>query len=216
MIEVRYAGVVVGRSSIIRELDTRGLFLGMTEPLPLGTVVELKVDELTVPGRVELVSESQELARAGMRVRFSRPDSARLFGTPVEAPPEVAPPVWFSAPVSASERPSTGTNAGSAPQASASSMQNGPRRIVVDASSEKAPQGSPSAEGVRSPRDASDAGRTAPAGDVQKATVGDTEGAADNPVADAPSGRVPASDPSALGAGVSAGGGRKNRRNRRR
>ena len=26
MIEVRYAGVVVGRSAIVRELDTRGLF----------------------------------------------------------------------------------------------------------------------------------------------------------------------------------------------
>ena len=56
---------MVGRSAIVRELDTRGLFLGITEPMPVGTPVILKIGEDSVPGKVAAVSESQELARAG-------------------------------------------------------------------------------------------------------------------------------------------------------
>ena len=108
MIEVRYAGVVVGRSAIVRELDTRGLFLGITEPMPVGTPVVLRIAErggADIQGKVEFVSESQELVHAGMRVRFVDPASAALFGTPVQAPPEpepVAPPAAASPAASAS------------------------------------------------------------------------------------------------------------------
>jgi hypothetical protein len=196
MIEVRYAGVVVGRSSIIRELDTRGLFLGMTEPLPLGTAVDLKIDEHTVAGRVEHVSESQELARAGMRVRFSHADSAIFFGIPVEAPPEVAPPLWFSTQPAAPIAQAVVNGDGGAPQAPAPSTPSGPRRIVVDASSEKPPEG-PGDEASGAAADASDADAGAPEAGPEVAADG----------------RIPAPDPSALGAG---GGARKNRRNRRR
>lgn len=94
-IEVRYAGVVVGRSAIIRELDARGLFLGMNEPLPVGTPVWLKIGDRAgaeaVPGKVEVVSESHELALAGMRVRFADPQAASLFGTPAETASAPAP-----------------------------------------------------------------------------------------------------------------------------
>jgi hypothetical protein len=200
MIEIRYAGAVVGRSSIIRELDTRGLFLGMTEPLPLGTAVDLKIDEQIVSGRVEQVSESQDLARAGMRIRFSHPESAQLFGTPVEAPPELTPPLWFSTqPASHESRTPNGESGGVALQVPASSAASGPRRIVVDASTEKPLAGvasDPGAPGA-SPADANEA-------DSSRLETG-----VDEPT-DA---RLPAPDPSALGG---TGGGRKNRRNRRR
>jgi len=51
MIEVRYAGAVVGRSAIVRELDTQGLFLGVTEPMPVGTVVTLRIGDQAVQAK---------------------------------------------------------------------------------------------------------------------------------------------------------------------
>lgn len=139
MIEVRYAGAVVGRSAIVRELDTQGLFLGITEPMPVGTIVTLKIGDQAVLAKVAAVAEAQELARAGMRVRFADPAAARLFGTPVEAaepavPFEVAPPrppVPQAVPQELS-RPAEGNSGQASGQSSA------PRRIVVDASTESA------------------------------------------------------------------------------
>lgn len=199
MIEIRYAGVVVGRSSIVRELDTRGLFLGMAEPLPVGTAVELEIDEHLVPGRVEWVAETPDLARAGMRVRFAQPDDASLFGNPLEAPPEAAPPRAFEAPASvATARASHDATAvvsidhGVPAAAAASAAPNGPRPIGVEASAEK-PAELEADEPFTPPGDASDA-----------------EGAAADGSAEA---RLPAPDPAALG---NSGGSRKNRRNRRR
>ncbi|HEX2658495.1 MAG TPA: hypothetical protein VHU40_09490 [Polyangia bacterium] len=146
MIEVRYAGAVVGRTTVVRELDTRGLFLGITEPLPVGTPVTLKIGDDTVDGKVSSVSESQELARAGMRVRFLDPGAATLFGTPGEAAPEAEPPPAKVAPV-----PEAVPGSASAPIAS------GPRRIVVDASTEAA---------VPEPSATADASTAAEAGDA--------------------------------------------------
>jgi hypothetical protein len=93
MIEIRYAGAVVGRSAIVRDLDTQGMFLGTTEPMPVGTIVTLKMGEQTVEAKVAAVTEAQELARAGMRVRFGDPASAALFGTPASAPAEPEAPL---------------------------------------------------------------------------------------------------------------------------
>jgi hypothetical protein len=90
-IEVRYAGVVVGRSSVVRELDTKGLFLGVTDPLPVGTDVTLKVGDRVVEGKVASVQESQDAAHSGMRVRFEDPGAASLFGSPAEASSETRP-----------------------------------------------------------------------------------------------------------------------------
>jgi len=129
MIEVRYAGAVVGRTTVVRELDTRGLFLGITEPLPVGTPVTLKIGDDSVEGKVASVAESQELARAGMRVRFLDPRAAALFGTPGEAAPEAEPP-----PPVAKEPPV----AEAAPLTASAPVASGPRRIVVDASTEQA------------------------------------------------------------------------------
>lgn len=88
-IEVRYAGVVVGRSEMIRDLDTRGVFLGLAEPLPVGTAVTVRSSDRPstedVAATVEAVFESPDAARAGMRVRFVDPNAARRFGEPAAA-----------------------------------------------------------------------------------------------------------------------------------
>jgi len=139
MIEVRYAGAVVGRSAIVRELDTQGLFLGVTEPMPVGTVVTLRIGDQAVQAKVAAVAESQELARAGMRVRFADPAAARLFGTPVEAaepavPFEVTPP----RPPAPQAVPGELSSPAAANSGQAASQASAPRRIVVDASTENA------------------------------------------------------------------------------
>jgi len=140
MIEVRYAGAVIGRSAIVRELDTRGLFLGITEPMPVGTPVALRIGERTVLGKVAAVSEAQELARAGMRVTFADPAEAAVFGTPVEAAfePEPEPaPEPAHPPAFASADAEAARTAALAPAADEPGRNvTGPRRIVVDASSE--------------------------------------------------------------------------------
>jgi hypothetical protein len=196
MIEVRYAGVVVGRSAVIRELDTRGLFLGVTDPLPVGTDVTLKVDDRVVEGKVASVQESQEIARAGMRVRFADPTAASLFGTPVEAgpEPEIPPPVAAAASVAVSASPVEAHSPGSGAH----------RRIVVDASTEKAAAPADAHAGD----DRGDAGDGAVEGAADGSGAYDVSGAVDG------DSRIPAPDPSALGGHPA--GGRKGRRGRRR
>lgn len=91
MVEIRYAGVAVGKATAIRELDTRGVFLGLTEPLPSGTDVVLRVGGEDVPVRVATVVESADVAKAGMKVAFRVAGKAGLFGEPAQAgEPETA------------------------------------------------------------------------------------------------------------------------------
>jgi len=93
-IEVRYAGAVVGRSEAIRDLDTKGVFLGLAEPLPVGTSVALRASDRPsteeAAAIVEAVFESTDLARSGMRVRFADARAASRFGSPGQAPAEPA------------------------------------------------------------------------------------------------------------------------------
>jgi len=137
MIEVRYAGAVVGRSAIVRELDTQGMFLGTTEPMPVGTIVTLKIGDQAVHAKVAGVAESQELARAGMRVRFADPASAALFGSPAAAS---EPAVPFEVPPPRPAAPQAVPQELSRPASpeSAASQASAPRRVVVDASTESA------------------------------------------------------------------------------
>jgi hypothetical protein len=211
MIEVKYAGVVVGRSTIIRELDTRGLFLGVTEPMPVGTPVVLRVQDWEVGkevmGKVEIVSESLDLPHAGMRIAFTDPDAAVLFGTPSEArpsPPEQPEPEAHSSAGAAGGAASLSPREIQAPpgpatdEAAAAGSAAAPaahRRIVVDASTDKAQSAAASEVAAESAVESSseDADRSTAVG-------GD-------------SGRIVAPDPSAFGPG---GGGKKGRRHRRR
>lgn len=183
MIEVRYAGVVVGRTAIVRELDTRGLFLGITEPLPVGTPVVLHIAERAggenVAGKVTAVAESQELAHAGMRVRFDDPQVAPLFGTPAEAPSESEPP-----PAAGPLPPAALVSQPGIPEVAMPAQPSGHRRIVVDAAAERAPESAiPEAGG---------------------------EEGGDTGAVGGESGRIPAPDPTAFGGGGRRG--RRSRR----
>jgi len=76
-VEIRYAGVVVGSATeILRAAGNEsGMFLVVSEPLPVGSVVTLGPSDL---GRVEKVVESTDPRSAGMYVRLlSEEDAAR-------------------------------------------------------------------------------------------------------------------------------------------
>jgi hypothetical protein len=69
-IEVRYAGVVVGRATQVKDWNAEGAFIGFAEPLPTGTRIELRGDQIR-SARVEEAIESSDPAICGMRVSFS-------------------------------------------------------------------------------------------------------------------------------------------------
>ncbi|HVY40154.1 MAG TPA: hypothetical protein VHM31_19575 [Polyangia bacterium] len=73
-IEVRYAGVVVGRATHVKDWTAEGAFIGFAEPLPTGTRIELRGDQ-TRTARVEEAIESSDPNISGMRVSFSPPSS---------------------------------------------------------------------------------------------------------------------------------------------
>ncbi len=100
-IEVRYAGVVVGRSTKVRDWDTAGAFIGFAEPLPSGTSLVLRGDGVEQMARVVEVFESADPAVAGMQVKFvGAAEAARPAPKPAAA---AAPPVPAPAPVRAPE-----------------------------------------------------------------------------------------------------------------
>ena len=97
-IEVRYAGVVVGRSTRVRDWDSTGAFIGFAEPLPTGTSLVLRGDGIDQPARVIEVFESADPAVVGMQVRFG--------GAVAAASPPVPVAVMEAAPAEAAEAPS--------------------------------------------------------------------------------------------------------------
>ena len=93
-VEVRYAGVVVGRSTKVRDWDTAGAFIGFAEPLPSGTSLVLRGDGVEQAARVVQVFESADPSVAGMQVKFiGAAEAARPAPkpAPAAAPPAPAP-----------------------------------------------------------------------------------------------------------------------------
>jgi hypothetical protein len=88
-IEVRYAGVVVGRGVLARDLGEDGAFVGIAEPLPIGTSVTLKIGNAVREGRVDEVVESADPAVVGMRVSWG--GMARSMPAPSAPAPAAAP-----------------------------------------------------------------------------------------------------------------------------
>ena len=86
--EVRYGGVVVGRSPQVRDRTDAGAFVVFSEPLPVGTALLLKIEEQEQPARVTEVVESADASTAGMRVRFV---SAAELRAPAPKPAAAAP-----------------------------------------------------------------------------------------------------------------------------
>jgi len=86
-VEIRYAGVVVGRSTKVRDWDGAGAFIGFAEPLPSGTSLVLRGDGVEQRARVVEVFESADPAAAGMQVKFvGAAEAARPAPKPAAAP----------------------------------------------------------------------------------------------------------------------------------
>ena len=73
--DVRYDGVVIGRSTQVRDWTASGAFVGLREPMPVGTPLRLEGEGIDQTARVVDVVESADPAVAGVRVRFG--DTAR-------------------------------------------------------------------------------------------------------------------------------------------
>jgi hypothetical protein len=72
-IELRYAGVVIGKATVADPIDEsgqNGVFVPVPDPLPVGTKVGVKIDDRTLDGRVIAVAESTESAKCGMKIRI--------------------------------------------------------------------------------------------------------------------------------------------------
>ncbi|HEV3031362.1 MAG TPA: hypothetical protein VG319_06945 [Polyangia bacterium] len=70
LVEVRYAGVVVGRGALVKDLGPESAFVGIPEPLPVGTPVTLKIGDVVREAHVDDVVESSDATAVGMRVRW--------------------------------------------------------------------------------------------------------------------------------------------------
>ena len=139
-IEVRYAGVVVGRGALVRDLGEEGAFVGIAEPMPVGTAVTLKIGDAVREGRVDEVVESSDPATVGMRVRWG--------GVARSAPAPTAVPVVAAAVVTTPEAPSASAAAVTTPEApSASAAVATPEAAVAPAAAAESGVGaSPVAE----------------------------------------------------------------------
>jgi hypothetical protein len=96
-VEVRYAGVVVGRGALVKDLGPDAAFVGIPEPLPVGTLVTLKIGDAVREARVDDVVESADATAVGMRVRWggaaetSRSAPAMQPAAPVATVEQAAP-----------------------------------------------------------------------------------------------------------------------------
>jgi hypothetical protein len=107
-IEVRYAGVIVGRGVLARDLGEGGAFVGVAEPLPVGTNVTVKIGDAVREGRVDEVVESADPAVVGMRVSWG--GAARTL--PAAKPVQTVAPSPAAATSSGASAPSADVGSG--------------------------------------------------------------------------------------------------------
>jgi hypothetical protein len=111
-IELRYAGVVIGKATVSGPVDAGGdksVFVSVPDPLPVGTKVGIKIDDRMLDGRVIAVAESTDSAKCGMNVRIggaaasatsaSGPTNAPAQSAPVAGAPSAPAPSVESAPI---------------------------------------------------------------------------------------------------------------------
>jgi hypothetical protein len=102
-VEIRYAGVVIGRAQDAPTADgDSSFFLAVREPMPVGSVLHLRSGDRETPARVVRTVESADPAACGMRVRLigeaeevatewiPPPAPATEKGPPAEAQPKTA------------------------------------------------------------------------------------------------------------------------------
>jgi hypothetical protein len=93
-IELRYAGVVIGKATVSGPIDESGensVFVPVPDPLPVGTKVGIKIDDRTLDGRVIAVAESTESSKCGMKIRIGGASSAKSSGGPASGATQSAP-----------------------------------------------------------------------------------------------------------------------------
>ena len=85
-LEIRYAGVVIGRAQDMRsaEGDAPSFFIPIRDPMPVGTVLRLRAGDRETPVRVVRAVESADAAICGMQVR--------TIGDAEEVSPDFIPP----------------------------------------------------------------------------------------------------------------------------
>jgi hypothetical protein len=86
-IEIRYAGVVIGRGAL--QPAGAGAFVAFADPLPVGSECELDLPSGRQRVRVERVVERGADGEPGMRVRYLGAD-AETAGVPQEVEPETS------------------------------------------------------------------------------------------------------------------------------
>ncbi len=95
-VEIRYAGVVIGRAQDVRPADgDSSFFLAVRESMPVGSVLHLRSADRETSARVVRTVESQDPAACGMQVR--------LIGEAEEVATE-----WIPPPAPATEKAHTG------------------------------------------------------------------------------------------------------------
>lgn len=132
-IELRYAGVVIGKAIVSGPIDESGessVFVPVPDPLPVGTKVGLKVDDRTLDGRVIAVAESTESSKCGMKIRIGGASSAKSSGTSSNVAAPSAPAPSVSSGSAAGAGPAAG-----APSAPAPAMESAPIDGAVSAES---------------------------------------------------------------------------------
>lgn len=202
-VEVRYAGVTVGRApTTVREVDATGVLIGITEPLPVGTSVTLTIEETTLDGTVVAVAESQESGRSAMRVRLADTAAVRLVGgaAPATAAAASVAPAGGGAPAAAG----TATGAGTASARATASPAD--------------PSTAPATGTAASPAPASVASASGAPGASQPPAASSSSGVGFAPPAPDATGDPPdAAHGASRGPdGGQGGGGKKNRRKNRR
>jgi hypothetical protein len=90
-VEVRYAGVVVGRGAVVKELGPEAAFVSVPEPMPVGTLLTLKIGDSVRQARVEEVVEAAEPTVVGMRVSWGGAETRAAAAAVTSAPPDEVP-----------------------------------------------------------------------------------------------------------------------------
>jgi hypothetical protein len=90
-VEIRYAGVVIGRAQEVRspEGDPSAFFLVVREPMPVGSVLHLRSGDRETPARVVHTVESSDPAACGVQVRLIG-ESEEVATEWIPPPPPVA------------------------------------------------------------------------------------------------------------------------------
>ena len=155
--EVRYGGVVVGRSPQVRDRTDAGAFVVFGEPLPVGTALVLKIDDKDQHARVTEVVESADASAAGMRVRFVKPGEKARARAGAAPPPRAAPAPRAAPHAPAAAPPPVRAPEPAAPVAAAARRPTGVRDRVGarSRSRRRGRDGSAGSAGVPSSGDAS-------------------------------------------------------------